>query len=106
MLGVETMASVIWSELVAPGLMTPQRFIALLSSAPARIAGLEDHGRIIDVGEPANIAVFDPHRRWVINPNHLQSKSENTPWPDKEVTGRVRHTICMGDLVVHAESLT
>lgn len=106
MLGVETMASVIWSELVAPGLMTPQRFIALLSSAPATIAGLEDHGRIIDVGEPANIAVFDPHRRWVINPNHLQSKSENTPWPDKEVTGRVRHTICMGDLVVHAESLT
>ena len=106
MLGVETMASVIWNEFVAPGLMTPQRFVTLISSGPATIAGLKSHGRTIEVGEPANIAVFDPHRRWVIDPNHLQSKSENTPWPDKEVTGRVRHTICMGELVVHAEVLT
>ena len=105
MLGVETMASVIWDEFVARGLMTPQRFITLLSVAPAAIAGITTHGAQFTVGQMANIAVFDPGQRWVIEAENLQSKSVNTPWAQKEVHGRVRHTICRGDLVVHDEVL-
>ena len=105
MLGVETMASIVWDEFVARGLMTPQRFVNLLSVAPASIAGITTHGGPFTIGEAANIAVFDPGERWVIEPERLQSKSLNTPWPQKEVQGRVRHTICNGVLVVHDATL-
>ena len=105
MLGVETMASIVWDEFVARGLMTPQRFVNLLSVAPASIAGITAHGGPFTIGEAANIAVFDPGERWVIEPERLQSKSLNTPWPQKEVQGRVRHTICNGALVVHDATL-
>ena len=85
--------------------MTPQRFVNLLSVAPASIAGIRTHGGPFTIGEAANIAVFDPGERWVIEPERLQSKSLNTPWPQKEVQGRVRHTICNGALVVHDATL-
>jgi len=85
--------------------MTPQRFITLLSVAPAAIAGIATHGTSLSVGKPANIVVFDPRERWVIEADGLQSKSTNTPWPQKEVHGRVRHTICNGALVVHDATL-
>ena len=106
MLGVETMASVMWNEFVARGLMTPQRFVALLSVSPAAIAGIARHGAPFTIGVPANIAIFDPSERWVIEPKELQSKSVNPPWPHKDVRGRVRHTICNGALVVHHGTLT
>lgn len=100
MLGVETAASVIWTEFVHTGLMTVERFVELLSTAPARIAGLGSHGRRLTVGAPANIAVFDPNDIWTPGPGSLQSKSANNPWVSTELVGRVRHTVCRGDLVV------
>ena len=100
MLGVETVASVIWTEFVETGLMTLDRFVALLSTEPARIAGLTSQGQHLKTGAVANIAIFDPQDRWVPERGSLQSKSANNPWQGKDLIGRVRHTICRGKLVV------
>jgi dihydroorotase len=106
MLGVETMASVIWTDFVHTGLMSIERFIGLLSQIPAQIAGLGSQGRELRVGAPANIAVFDPNISWAADHGSLQSKSTNNPWVGKNLTGRVRHTICRGTLVVADGVLT
>ncbi|MEC7828126.1 MAG: dihydroorotase [Actinomycetota bacterium] len=100
MLGVETMASVIWTEFVDSGLMSVERFVTLLSYQPAQIANIESQGQPIQVGGPANIAVFDPKIQWTADHGSLQSKSYNNPWVGKQLVGRVRHTICNGKLVV------
>jgi dihydroorotase len=100
MLGVETMASVIWTEFVDSGLMSVERFVTLLSHSPAQIAAMESQGQPIRVGGPANIAVFDPKMQWTADHGSLQSKSDNNPWIGKQLVGRVRHTICRGQLVV------
>ena len=101
MLGVETMASVVWDAFVNPGLMSRQRFVAVTSSQPARIANIREHGQPLTPGNAANITVFDPAKAWTIDGSTLQSKSTNTPWQGQQFTGRVRHTICRGQVVVH-----
>jgi dihydroorotase len=75
--------------------------LACLSWNPARIAGIDDrHGRPVAVGEPANFAVLDPGVTWTVDRNRLASKSRNTPYQGRSVTGRVRHTVLNGRAVV------
>ena len=71
--------------------------VAALSWKPAAIAGVADrHGRPIEVGEPANLTVFDPDLEWEVVPARLASKSRNTPFVGTPLRGKVRHTIYDG----------
>lgn len=106
MLGVETMASVVWTELVGSGAMTPERFVQALSVRPAEIAGISDHGRPVAAGEPANLVIFDPAAQWTVDGTTLHSKSTNTPWQGRTLTGRIRYTVLGGDVVVSDAELT
>ncbi len=106
MIGVETMAAVVWSELVNSGQMTPARFVEAVSTAPARIAGIDGHGQPIAAGSSANIAVFDPAETWTVHAESLQSRSLNSPWANQTLTGRVRHTVLSGRPVVTESELS
>jgi dihydroorotase len=97
MLGLETALALAITELDVP----MAKVIALLSWQPAAIAGVADrHGRPVAVGEPANLAVFDPAEEWTVVPAHLASKSRNTPYAGRTLRGKVRHTVFGGDVVV------
>lgn len=97
MLGLETALALVITELDVP-LST---VVALLSWNPAAIAGVDDrHGRPVAVGEPANLAVFDPKAEWTVEPTQLASKSRNTPYAGRTLRGKVRHTIFDGTAVV------
>lgn len=75
--------------------------VAALSWKPAAIAGVADrHGRPLVVGEPANIAVFDPRHEWQVSGTAMASRSRNTPYEGRTVRGKVRHTILRGVPVV------
>jgi dihydroorotase len=71
-------------------------FFDRLSSAPARIAGLERQGLAVEPGGPANLVLFDPARRW--SPGPFASKSQNSPFAGMELTGAVLATIHEGKL--------
>lgn len=43
----------------------------------------------IDVEEKANLTLFDPNRVWTLDEKTNLSKSKNSPWYGKEVTGKV-----------------
>lgn len=97
MLGLETAFALAHGELG----MELRDVLASLSWNPARIAGIDDrHGRPIAVGEPANLAILDPAMAWVVDRAHLASKSRNTPYHGRSVSGRVRHTVFDGQVVV------
>lgn len=97
MLGLETSLALSITELGLP----LQQVVALLSWQPAAIAGVADrHGRALEVGAPANIAVFDPNLAWTVSSAGLASKSRNTPYAGRSVRGKVRHTLFRGDVVV------
>jgi dihydroorotase len=97
MLGLETALALALTELELP----IERILALMSWQPAAIAGLAaEHGGPIANGRPANLCVIDPAARWVVDPNALASRSRNTPYAGRTLTGRVRHTVLRGEPVV------
>jgi dihydroorotase len=96
MLGLETALALALTELDAP----ISRVLALLSWQPARIAGLDGHGGPVTEGRPANLCVIDPTAAWTVDPEALASRSRNTPYAGRTLTGRVRHTLLAGEPVV------
>ena len=102
MLGVETALAVAVTHLVEPGVLSMQQALGALSWRPARIAGLDaaGHGQPIAPGSPANLCVFDPNDRWVVDATRLASKSRNSPFDGWKLAGRVRYTLLRGEPVV------
>ena len=97
MLGLETALALGLTELDLP----VERLLGLLSWQPARIAGLDaDHGGPVGAGRPAHLCVIDPGATWVVEPERLASRSRNTPYAGRALTGRVRHTVLRGEPVV------
>ena len=97
MLGLETALAVLLTDLDLP----VERLLALMSWQPARIAGVSGaHGGPIVPGRPANLCVIDPAASWVVEPGRLASRSRNTPFAGRRLTGRVRHTVLFGEPVV------
>ena len=105
MLGLETALSVAWEALCAGAspLVSPAGLFALCSSRPAVIAGLEAEGQggSPRPGAVANLCVFDPTERFVVSGEKSASRSRNTPFEGRTLTGRVRHTLYRGEVVVH-----
>jgi dihydroorotase len=130
MLGLETALAVAYGALCAragshsvpeapdgwvpagPGATISLRdLLGLLSWKPARIAGLEGDGHEagsrrggqggpIRPGAVANLAVFDPAAEWVVDTARQASRSRNTPYGGRRLTGKVRHTVFRGEAVV------
>jgi dihydroorotase len=97
MLGLETALALAITELD----MGLAELLALMSWRPAAIAGIErDHGGRLEEGRPANLCVIDPETVWVVDPDALASRSRNTPYAGRKLTGRVRHTLLRGEPVV------
>ena len=96
MLGLETALGLTCTELVGAGVLDLPRAVAALSTAPARSRGVVGHGGPIEAGAPANLVLFDPSERWTVDPRRLHSRSRNTPYAGRTLTGRVVHTLLRG----------
>lgn len=97
MLGLETAYALANTELG----LDAEALVNLLSTTPARIAGLADrHGGPVEAGRAANLAIVDPEASWTIDRGALASRSTNTPYHGRTVRGRVRHTVFNGEPVV------
>lgn len=98
MLGLQTALSVVVETMVDPGLLTWRDVARVMSEAPARIVGLPDQGRPLEVGEPANLTVVDPASRWTVKGPELASRSDNTPFQDMELPAVVTATLLRGTI--------
>ncbi|MCC6645807.1 MAG: dihydroorotase [Polyangiaceae bacterium] len=73
------------------------RLFDALSRAPSRIIGLEPtHPR---EGAEASFCLFDPDARWKVDRSTLRSKSMNTPFLGRELTGAIDLTVARGRVV-------
>ena len=96
MLGLETSLAVVHRIFVESG-EADWRFVAkVMSERPAEILRLEDQGRPINVGEPANLVLVDPQSPWTAHGDEMASKASNTPYEDIEFSVRVVGTWLRG----------
>lgn len=96
MLGLETALSIVTEVMVRPGLMSWADVAQSMSQRPARIAGLPDHGRPLQVGEPANVTLVDPEATVTVDRDASYSRSRNNPYHGRPLHGRVMTTLLRG----------
>ena len=96
--GLETSASLTYTELVEKGVLTPMQMAEKMSYNPAQILGLQDKGSVSE-GKAADIVIFDPSAEYRIDKNTFLSKGKNTPFDGYPVKGEVCCTIVDGRIV-------
>jgi dihydropyrimidinase len=98
--GIETLLAIAYSEGVAKGRLTIERLVGLLSTAPARLFGLDRKGAI-EVGRDADLVLFDPAARRTLTAASLHHTSDYTPYEGFELAGAVRSVYLRGRPVIH-----
>ncbi len=96
-IGLETAAAVI-NDVVSSDQSV---FFDRMSISPAAILGMADQGRPVEPGTTANLVVFDPQRTW--QPGRFKSKSSNSPYLGRRLTGRVLATIYNGRITYQGD---
>ena len=96
MLGLETAFAVVHDTMVRTGSLDLAGLADRMSIAPARIAGLADHGRALEIGAPANLVLVDTAATQTVDASASKSLSRNNPWHGMSFTGAVHTTILRG----------
>jgi len=102
MIGLETSVGLTMTELVQEKILTLPQMVEKMSTAPARIVGLQNKGCIAE-GYDADITIIDPEQEWVLKEEDIFSKSKNSPFIRKNFKGRVEMTIYNGKISYQCE---
>jgi dihydroorotase len=100
-IGLETAFGLAMTELVESGLLTLCDLVNRMSTMPARIFNLP--GGTLTPGSLADVTISDPKAAWTVNPTEFLSKSRNTPFAGRRLTGRAELTIVRGQIVYQRE---
>jgi dihydroorotase len=106
MLGLETALPVVAQVMVESGRMTWADLARVMSTTPARIAGLAGQGQGLEVGAPANITLVDPSADVTVDRAASVSLSRNNPWHGRTFGAAVRTTFLRGRATVRDGALT
>ena len=98
-IGLETALSLGISRLTDTGRLTLSELLACMTVNPARLYHL-DAGYLAE-GGPADIVLFDAEEAWT--PEHFCSRSQNSPFLNQTMKGKVRYTVCSGKIVYECE---
>lgn len=96
-IGMETSLAAGITYLVNHQYMTINELIRLMSTAPANLLGI--NAGTLSIGAPADLVLFNPGERWTVDSNHLHGKSKNAVFKNKELIGKVKMTVCRGQVV-------
>jgi len=96
-IGLETSLALVLTVLVKEGHLPLADAVERMTLAPARILGLE--AGTLRPGAPADVAVIDPGLEWTFGPGDVFSKSSNSPFLGRDLTGRVLLTLLAGRAV-------
>ena len=88
--GFETAATAAWTALEGDA----AAFARLLVAGPAGVLGLPVPS--LEVGEGADVVVFDPAAEWIVDPAALAAPVARSPLAGRTLAGRVTHTVLGG----------
>ena len=84
MTGLETAYAVLKTSLPE---MPDEKWIEMLSINPRKITGLKV--LIVKENEPASLTLFNPSLEWIYEEKGIKSKSKNSPFIGKKLSGKV-----------------
>lgn len=98
-IGLETALGVGITFLVRPGHLTLMQLLEKMTVNPARLYHLPCG--TVETGRLADLLIFDPEERWI--PNNFVSRSSNSPFKGTELFGKIKYTLCGGQIVYDSE---
>lgn len=93
--GLETSLALGVTELVDKGYLSMMQLLEKMTINPAKLYNMEQ-GRLQE-GKVADIVLFDPEEEWVVK--EYKSKATNSPFTGWKLKGKVKFTICDGEVV-------
>ena len=96
--GLETSLGVILTELYHTQLFTINEIIGKMSTEPANIFSL--NAGSLKVGKPADIAIIDLNKEWVVNSMKFYTRGKLTPFEGKACKGKAVATMVAGKFVM------
>jgi len=93
-----------WGEEIGQPLA---RTLSKLTSAPVQVLGdalgsLASSAGKLAVGGMADLCIFDPNERWVVQSSAFKSQGKHTPFEGHELPGRVKCTVVAGHVAYEA----
>ena len=101
--GVEHRMSLIYSGGVASGRFSANRFVELVSTAPAKLFGLYPRKGTIAVGGDADLVIFDPKRKHTISAKTHHMRVDYSMFEGIQVTGMPDVVLSRGKVVVDGD---
>ena len=87
--------SAVWTGARSRGIR-PERIAHWMSAAPTRLAGLQSRKGALAAGYDADIVIWDPKARFVVDPKQLLHRHKVTPYAGRELFGKVTATYVGG----------
>lgn len=94
-IGLETALALGVTHLIESGKLDWSQLIAKMSTNPARILRLDTKGKL-SPGADGDVTIINPQARWRYDAKRSLSKSDNTPFDQAELVGRVEQVIVAG----------
>lgn len=103
--GLETRLPLLFSEGLLQGRLTLQRYLDLAGANAARIYGLDHAKGRIAPGLDADIALWDPQKRWQVRHDDLHSQVDFTSYEGRWLTGKPVTLLVRGRPVISEGAL-
>jgi dihydropyrimidinase len=97
--GVEDRVDLLYHGGVAGGRISPNRWVEIVSTAPARMFGLTSKGAVA-VGKDADILVYDPNRKRTISARTHHMDVDYSCYEGMEITGGSDVVLSRGRIIV------
>jgi dihydropyrimidinase len=98
---IEHRMELLYSEGVAKGRISLQKFVEVNSTNAAKIFGMFPQKGIIGVGSDADIVLFDPNEKHVISASSHHMNVDYSAYEGVEVTGKVKTVLLRGKVAIH-----
>ena len=99
--GLETAFAAMYTHLVKTGIITMERLVELMHTAPCRRFGI---GSKLQEGGIANFTVFDLEKSYTVDPEEFKTMGRATPFTGMELFGRCLLTMKDGAIVWQEEA--
>ena len=94
--GIETAFPVMYTNFVKTGIISLEKLVELLSTNANKRFNI---GSSVEIGQKADLTIFDLNDKYIINPDDFLSMGKSTPFEGDEVYGKCKMTICNGNIV-------
>jgi dihydropyrimidinase len=98
--GIETRLMLLWDAGVRAGRLTPERFVEVTASAPAKVFGLWPRKGALAVGSDADIVLWNPERTVTLSASTHHMRVDYSLYEGRTVTGAPETVLSRGEIIV------